>query len=185
MVAYTFSQFYKTYLIPQFCLEQPTLQAKDITNSGDLLTLLSFNYAYNQHIFPSKCQRLDLTVCYLILAYTRCWPAKIVDGEKPLPTNNVCWDQLFASQATLPLRVLLKDAPPNTQSKKIVRLLELETWSCGRPKALCYEDIQLMVVHLPDSGKDILTMSIKFAHHKGSDNRPKPYVSLFPVVFVE
>lgn len=33
-----------------------------------------------------------------------------------------------------------------------------------------------MVVHHPEIGEDTLTISIKFTHHQGSDNRPKPYV---------
>lgn len=44
----------------------------------------------------------------------------------------------------------------------------------GRPKALCYEDVTLMVVRHPDTGQDVLAMSIKFIHYKGSDNEPKP-----------
>ncbi|CAA7258612.1 unnamed protein product [Cyclocybe aegerita] len=130
----------------------------------------------------SERQRLDLARCYLILAYKGCWLAEIVDGETPLPTNDVCWDELFGSQATLTLSAppppSPQDPPRDAQSKEIVRLLELETPSRGRPKALCNKDIQLMVVRLPDSDKDILTMSIKFSHHKGSDNRPKPYTYL-------
>ncbi len=181
-VAHAFSQFFKTYLIPRFRLRQPMLRTKGVTNSGDLLALLSFNYAYDRCIFPGKRQRLDLAGCYLILAYTGCRPAEIVDGEKPLPTNNVCWDELFGSHATLQLRAPPEDASPGAQSKEIVRLLELETQSRGRPKALCYEDVQVMVVRLPNTGEDVLTMSIKFTHHKGSDNRPKPYISPFPFV---
>ncbi|KAH8981401.1 hypothetical protein EDB92DRAFT_1970196 [Lactarius akahatsu] len=149
-------KFYKTYLIPQFRLEQPTLRTKGVTDSGDLLALLSFNYAYDRRIFPGERQRLDLAGCYLILAYTGCRPAEIVDGEKPLPTNDVCWDELFGSHATLPLRAPPEDASPDAQSKEI-----------------------LMVVRLPDTGEDVLTMSIKFTHHKGSDNRPKPTIFYF------
>ena len=41
--------------------------------------------------------------------------------------------------------------------------------------ALCYEDILLMVVRHPQTGEDVLAMSITFIHHKGADNKPKPY----------
>ncbi len=44
----------------------------------------------------------------------------------------------------------------------------------GRPKALCYEDIQLMVVRHPKTGEEELAMAIRLAHHKGLDNKPKP-----------
>ena len=52
-------------------------------------------------------------------------------------------------------------------------MLSQETADRGRPKALCYEDISLMAVRHPESGRDILAMSIKFVHYKGADNKPK------------
>ena len=53
-------------------------------------------------------------------------------------------------------------------------MISQECESRGRPKALCYEDILLMVVRHPETGEDGLAMSIRFAHHKGADNKPKP-----------
>jgi hypothetical protein len=53
-------------------------------------------------------------------------------------------------------------------------ILSRETVGRGRPKALCYEDILLMVMRHPETGEDVLAMSIKFMHHKGADNKPKP-----------
>jgi hypothetical protein len=45
-------------------------------------------------------------------------------------------------------------------------------------KALCYEDLVLWVVRNPDEGKrDILAMEVALRHHKGVDNKPKPYVA--------
>jgi len=44
-------------------------------------------------------------------------------------------------------------------------------------KALCYEDIRLWIVQNPTPGeRDVLGMEITFAHHKGADRKPKPYV---------
>ncbi|KAJ6627794.1 hypothetical protein B0H10DRAFT_2209916 [Mycena sp. CBHHK59/15] len=37
----------------------------------------------------------------------------------------------------------------------------------------------LVVVRHPETGRDTLTMSIKFAHHKGTDNKPKPTIFYF------
>jgi hypothetical protein len=52
-------------------------------------------------------------------------------------------------------------------------------------KTLCYEDIRLWIVRNPTQGeRDLLGMEITFAHHKGADRKPKPYVrpqSLCPV----
>jgi hypothetical protein len=44
-------------------------------------------------------------------------------------------------------------------------------------KALCYEDIILWVVRSPQKGgRDVLAMEVYLQHHKGVDNKPKPYV---------
>ncbi|KAM3080999.1 hypothetical protein ACMFMG_004958 [Clarireedia jacksonii] len=44
-------------------------------------------------------------------------------------------------------------------------------------KALCYEDICLWIVQNPKTkGKDVLAMEVHLQHHKGVDNKPKPYI---------
>lgn len=47
-------------------------------------------------------------------------------------------------------------------------------------KALCYEDIILWIVKDPlnKGGRDVLAMEVHLRHHKGADNKPKPYVFL-------
>jgi len=94
------------------------LRVKNVTDSGDLLALLSFNFTCDHRIFPSERQRLDVAACYLILAYTGCRPAEVVDGEKNIPSDGY-WDELFGSQATLPLKAPPEDAPPDAYSKEI------------------------------------------------------------------
>lgn len=45
-------------------------------------------------------------------------------------------------------------------------------------KALCYEDICLWIVQNPkQGGRDLLAMEVSLRHHKGVDNKPKPYVA--------
>jgi len=45
-------------------------------------------------------------------------------------------------------------------------------------KALCYEDICLWIVQNPKRGeRDLLAMEVSLRHHKGVDNKPKPYVT--------
>jgi hypothetical protein len=45
-------------------------------------------------------------------------------------------------------------------------------------KALCYEDLVLWVVRNPQEGeRDVLAMEVSLRHHKGVDNKPKPYVA--------
>ena len=69
-----------------------------------------------------------------------------------------------------------KDVAPDEESRRLDELLLAETTGRGRPKALCYEDISLMMVRHPTTGRAIPAMAIKFIHHKGSDNKPKPRV---------
>jgi hypothetical protein len=45
-------------------------------------------------------------------------------------------------------------------------------------KALCYEDICLWIVQNPKKGeRDLLAMEVYLRHHKGVDNKAKPYVA--------
>ncbi|KAH8757878.1 hypothetical protein F5883DRAFT_566585 [Diaporthe sp. PMI_573] len=69
--------------------------------------------------------------------------------------------------------------PLDEHSTLLEEMLTQETAGRGRPKALCYEDIMLMVVRHPETGKDVLAMVIKFIHHKSSDNKPKPAIFFF------
>jgi hypothetical protein len=133
-------------LIHTFDLQAPNVRGKTVTDSSDLLALLSFNVAYDFRVFPSERQRLNLAGCYLVLAYTGCRPAEVVDGDKNIPLDG-SWEEIFGSQAILPLfQKHPEDAPSDAYAKELTKLLERETTYRGRPKALCYEDVQLMVV---------------------------------------
>lgn len=72
------------------------------------------------------------------------------------------------------------DQTLDEQSIGLNKLLLQKTIKRGRPKALCYKDILLMIVRHPATGKPILAMAIKFIHHKGADNKPKPFVLPHP-----
>jgi hypothetical protein len=95
--------FHKTHwhVVPRFKLSPlspPAARINTVTDSGDLLALLSFNVACAR-------RRLDLAACCLILAHTGCRPAEIVDGEKAIPSDG-CWEELFGapSSSALPQR---------------------------------------------------------------------------------
>ena len=66
------------------------------------------------------------------------------------------------------------DQGPDEASRRINELLSLDTVKRGRPKALCYEDILMMIVRHPVTKRPIPAMAIKFTHHKGADNKPRP-----------
>ena len=61
------------------------------------------------------------------------------------------------------------DSPLSKQDQILDEGLSQETVGHGRPRALCYEDVQLVVVRHPETGRDTLARKIKFIHHKGSD----------------
>ncbi len=48
----------------------------------DLLILQTFDIAYDEDILPAERHRIQLLGCYLLLAFTGCRPAEIVDNEK-------------------------------------------------------------------------------------------------------
>jgi hypothetical protein len=50
---HAFSSFYKTYLIPKFRLNAPTLRIKTVTDSGDLWALLFYTYGYDRRILAT------------------------------------------------------------------------------------------------------------------------------------
>ncbi|RYP18166.1 hypothetical protein DL765_004092 [Monosporascus sp. GIB2] len=67
-----------------------------------------------------------------------------------------------------------EDKSPDERSGLLEAMISQEGASRGRPKTPYYEDILLMVVRHSETGEDVLAMFIKFAHHKGADNEPKP-----------
>jgi hypothetical protein len=51
-----------------------------------------------------------------------------------------------------------------------------ESEPCRKHKALCYEDIVLWIVQDPNGAdRDVFAMEVFFRHHKGVNNKPKPY----------
>jgi len=69
-----------------------------------------------------------------------------------------------------------EDYTLDNDSRVLEKILSQETVSRRRPKYLYYEDILLIVVRYPDTGEDVLVISIKFIYYKGANNKPKPYI---------
>lgn len=168
-------QWHDAFLVNRYGLQAPNVRGKDVADSNTLLVLLTFNIKYDTGIFSSEEHQVQLAGCYLGLAYTAARPAEFVDGEKK-SSQDSCLQELFPGVSR---RSGNEDDEEDDDkaSDLLEELLSQETVSRGRPKALCYEDILLMVVRHPETGKDVLAMSIKFIHHKGADNKPKPYVT--------
>lgn len=137
-----------------------------------MLALQTFNIKYDTGVFSWERHRIQLLGCYLGLAFTGARPAEFVDGERKSGKDG-CLEELFPRHATgsAPSD---EDKAPDEHSRLLEEMISQECEGRGRPKALCYEDILLMVVRHPETSEDNLTMSIKFVHHKGADNKPKP-----------
>ena len=166
-------------MVSRFGLRPSNIDGKPVVGVEGLLALLIFNIAYDTSVFPNETHRVQqLPGCYLFLAYTGVRPAEIVDNEKRKPKDG-SWEELYGPKAIWD-RGDGEDDDGNDDmmedenARLLEELLCQETLGRGRPKALCYEDILLMIVRHPDTGKDVPAMAVKFIHHKGADNKPKP-----------
>jgi hypothetical protein len=122
----------------------------------------------------------------MVLFYTGARPAEIVNNERKKPKDGST-EELFGVKAVMssgPGNCETEDESEGADheavdgdSSQLCRLLLQETIRRDRPKALCYEDILMMIVRHPVTKQAVPAMAIKFIHHKGSDNKPKPYVS--------
>ncbi|KAK3682380.1 FluG domain-containing protein [Podospora appendiculata] len=170
-------KWHDAILVPKYNIQPPCSHGKDVANADTLLVLLTFNIRYDTGIFPWEGHRVQLPGCYLGLAFTGARPAEFVDREKR-GDDDECLKEIFSQNA---IRSIPDDEnrAPDEHSRLLEDMISQEYEGRGRPKALCYEDILLMVVRHPETGKDILAMSIRLAHHKGMDNNPKPTIFFF------
>ncbi|KAL0930298.1 FluG domain-containing protein [Colletotrichum truncatum] len=156
--------FHDRVLVPRFGLRAPNINGKPVVAVQGLEILLVFNIAYDVGIFRSEGQRIQLAGCYQLLCYTGARPAELVHAEREKPKHEA-WDLFNWDEDAQGEDSLLLD-----------KLLRQETADRGRPKALCYEDILMMIVRHPVTGRAIPAMAIKFIYHKGADRKPKPLI---------
>ncbi|KAM6516642.1 hypothetical protein FALCPG4_014820 [Fusarium falciforme] len=174
-------KYYRRVCIPRFGHRAPNIDGKPVLNVDNLRVILTFNIAFDNSIFPSERHRISLAGCYQLLCYTGARPAELVDGERKKPKDGSV-EELFGHKVSQSSSS--KDgkdpAPASDEKYKLVEgLLTQETVGRGRPKALCYEDISMMIVQHPVTGRCIPAMAIKFIHHKGADNKPRPTIFFF------
>ncbi|KAH7129645.1 hypothetical protein B0J13DRAFT_453386 [Dactylonectria estremocensis] len=174
-------KYYRSVLVPRFGHRAPNIHGKPVLNVDNLRVILTFNIAYDTSIFPGERHRISLAGCYQLLCYTGARPAELVDGERQKPKDGSI-QELFgqnAVQSSSSDNGEEQDVPADEHAKVLHGLLSQETVGRGRPKALCYEDIQMMIVRHPVTGRCMPAMAIKFIHHKGADNKPKPTIFYF------
>ncbi|ORY68698.1 FluG domain-containing protein [Pseudomassariella vexata] len=177
------SQYHDRVLVPRFGLRPPNIDGKPVLNVDSLRVILVYNIAYDTSIFPLELHRLNLSNCYQILCYTGARPAELVDNERKKPKDGSL-EELFGTKAVMSAErpggeVEEEEDEDEDDSSEVGKLLLRETIGRDRPKALCYEDILLMIVRHPVTGRAVPAMSIKFVHHKGCDNKPKPTIFFF------
>ena len=113
-----------------------------------------------------------------MLAFTGARPAEIVDNEKKRPMNGL-WEELYGTRIVSWNGDTQSDGKSADEDACLLEdMLSQETASRGRPKALCYEDVCLTIARHPEIGHNVPTMAIKFAHHKGMDQKPRPYAPM-------
>ncbi|PQK15629.1 hypothetical protein BB8028_0005g11410 [Beauveria bassiana] len=172
-------KYHRTVLIPRFHLRAPNIDGKPVLNVDSLRVILTFNIAYDTSVFSLGRHRIQLAGCYQLLCYTGARPAELVDNERKGPkdgSREILFGQKVIQEADSDGSA---DRTLDKRSKELNKMLLRETTKRGRPKALCYEDILLMLVRHPATGKPVLAMAIKFIHHKGADNKPKPTIFFF------
>ncbi|KAF4333756.1 hypothetical protein FBEOM_12422 [Fusarium beomiforme] len=174
-------KYYRRVCIPRFGHRPPNIDGKPVLNVDNLRVILTFNIAFDTSIFPGERHRISLAGCYQLLCYTGARPAELVDGERKKPKDNSL-EELFGhktSHSSSAENGVDPELSSDEKANLVEGLLTQETMGRGRPKALCYEDILMMIVRHPVTGRCIPAMAIKFIHHKGADNKPRPTIFFF------
>ncbi|KAK6859008.1 hypothetical protein PG995_004861 [Apiospora arundinis] len=125
---------------------------------------------------PAWADETKINVARILRKWKIARPGELVDNETSKPLDG-SWEDLFASKCST--RSNEENNHASDEFQLLDSILARETTDRGRPKALCYEDIRLMVVRHPETGQDIFSMAVKFIHHKGMDNNPKPTIFWF------
>ncbi|KAI9808022.1 MAG: hypothetical protein M1827_007547 [Pycnora praestabilis] len=130
-----------------------SVRSKPVMGVDDLLLVLTHHWAKLKSVFPNERQRVQLPRILLFAAYTASRPGEL--WKEP-------WDDLENSDY---------DEIGADRGK------EKET---KRSKAVCYEDICLMLLRNPTPGeRHVLDIESTLAHHKGVDRKLKPTTFLF------
>lgn len=162
----------------------------------DLLLLLTHLWARDTCTFPTEDQRESLAAIMLVSIFTGCRPAELVErarrkaicrykessqGESDSDEQDPKGDLDDPNYDTLDPWDNPDDADydgleESTTCRENINHPHEPTKRC---KALCYEDIRLWIVQNPSRGeRDLLAMEVTLAHHKGADNKPKPYATI-------
>ena len=185
-------QYLDTELAEKFELRREKT-AKPVLGSDDLLLLLTHLWARDTSVFPTEDQRLALAAIILLLMYTGCRPAEMVDAQKGKALKKAKgtdairkqeedddnWDSGYESMDETGDGDPLYENPDPWTNQNDTDYDDIDIEDVNNLKreykALCYEDIRLWIVqNTTPGGRDLLAMEITLAHHKGADRKPKP-----------
>ncbi|APA11274.1 hypothetical protein sscle_07g060440 [Sclerotinia sclerotiorum 1980 UF-70] len=181
-------KYLDTILTKEFTLRREKT-AKPVLGADDLILLLTHHWARDTSIFPTEDQRLALATIMLLLIYTGCRPAELVDAAKgkiaigrDQTYEDDNWDNECEGLDETKDDDPIYENPEPWVDPKISDYDDKddEDILTREYKALCYEDIRLWIVRNPTPGeRDLLGMEITLAHHKGANRNPKPTTFLF------
>jgi hypothetical protein len=136
-----------------------SVKTKPVQGVDDLLLALCYHWSKDTSVFPNERQRLQLPTIQLFAAYTGCRPAELVE-----PTRNTKRNKNLDWQDPHPW-----DNPDDSDYRE-----DDESQSePRRSKAICYEDIRLVL--LKSNGvRPELAMELTLSYHKGYERKPKP-----------
>jgi hypothetical protein len=172
-----------------------TVKSKPVLSPDDILLLLAHLWARDTCTFPTKGQRESQAAIMLLSVFTSCRLAELVDRSQRKVTckylqRNQGDSDSEEQDPDSDLDDPNYDAPDPWDNPNNTDYNWLEENATGddetehlnkrkRSKALCYEDICLWIVQNPlHEERDLVAMEVTLAHHKGVDNKPKPYAAL-------
>jgi hypothetical protein len=136
-------------------------------NVDDLLMALTHHWSKDISQFPDERQRVQLAVIMLFAAFTASRPGELVDGSRKRGRRKAA-NQRAKTEGGIQL-------PWNDIDNDDFDEITNTEPDGYRPKALCYEDVSVVLLPNPKDGtRNVLAMEIRLANHKGSDNKPKP-----------
>jgi hypothetical protein len=128
-----------------------------------LLSFFIFNIVYDTSVFLSKIHCIQLAKYYLFFAYIGARPIEIVDNKRSKPKNG-SWEELYSLKTIQGEEKDDNDKIEDKNARLFEKLFCQETFGRGRPKALYYEDILLIIIYDSEIEEDISVIVIKFIH---------------------
>ncbi|CAJ2510565.1 Uu.00g095340.m01.CDS01 [Anthostomella pinea] len=147
-------------LVPLYRLRPPNTN-KPVLGVEALCSILTFNIAYDLAIQPLKRQRVQLSGCYQLLCYTGVRPAELVCNERKKPKDGTV-EEIFGVNGVLSIctdsRLINSTRQGELDKSEVKEITDdgegevgvsknrgEQQVERGRPKALCYEDILLII----------------------------------------